>query len=246
MFKRQRRVASDPTYFVHWDPEIRRHERCPVVGERRDTKDVKPEPVWLIDGRYHFMIVREATDCRTYGPNARLFRVGEVEGLEARSFSAKWPTTGYCEAYRVLEELPLAVAFGPRGDRALEIVTRTERLTPAEVGALAAILPRATAPVTDWNRLKEVGLDEASFSGRSRISWALTMLAFTTSDDLYEMRDGCTLEPVVTDPGWCRVLDWAQGAASAALVGQEDVERVWTEAVGVMAAEPTTQASFWP
>ncbi len=244
MFKRRRRVASDQTYFVHWNPEIRRHERCPVVGERRDAKDT-PAPSWFMGQPYRFEVVREASDCHTYGPNTRLFRVGEVEGLEARSFTEKWPITGYCEAYRVLEELPLAAAFGSRGDRALEIVTLTERLTPAEVGALAGILPRGTAPDTDWKRLKDLGLDEASFSARDRIYWALTMLAYETSDDLYEMRDGCVLEPVITDPDWCRVLDWAQRAVSAALVGQDDVEQVWTDAVTVLSAQPTTRPSLW-
>ena len=166
MFKRLRRVASDQTYFVHWNPEIRRHERCPVVGERRDAKDT-PAPSWFMGQPYRFELVREATDCHTYGPNARLFRVGEVEGLEERSFTAKWPTTGYCEAYRVLEELPLAVAFGPHGDRALQIVTLTERMTSAEVEALAATLPAGTPPFPDYARLRLFGLEDTSSRPRA-------------------------------------------------------------------------------
>ncbi len=229
------RYAAQPaaTYVVEWDPQIvgRLGDPCPVVGQRLGLADMTP-PAWFREPR-RFDIARDPIQLTTYGREARLFRVGEVINLDPKSFRTLWPDSGYCDGYLVLEELPLALAFGPRGDRVLEIVGQIESLTAPEVEALAAILPPGP-PKSPAASVQGSGLEKAAQAGGGRVWSALTELAMRTSEDLYEIHDGCTPEPVITDPRWVRVERWAGAALRSSLLGEPDAEAVWRHAIGTL------------
>jgi hypothetical protein len=230
--------VAGPTYFVEWDPQIVGHlgDPCPVVGQRLGLGDMTPPP-W-VPGPRTFHIAQDPTTLIAYGPEARMFRVGEVVGLDPKSFRTLWPQSGYCDGYLVLEELPLATAFGPRGGRVLEVVGQVEVLSAPDVEALAAILPPGPPKAPAAAVMRGSGFDKPAYAAGGRIRAALISLAMRTSEDLYQIHDGCTPEPVISDPRWMLVERWAVEAMRSSLLGEGDGETEWLRAIEKLRERP--------
>jgi hypothetical protein len=223
----QRRYYVSSTLSSSWrgEPELVVGRRAPEPGTTRLGAFGKVNPPLAIHRREIDVLLDDSS---------RLFAVEEVIGLEARSFKGNWPDTGFAESYLVAEELPVALAYGPQAAVAIDIVSRLERLTAAQIKSLGQTARRVPPRPPEVIQRLRAGPHSAADVLARRIDRAVERCAVDAGvePNVWDWFRGCAADEVhVLDPDWQQARDKAREAVSAALVGCHSIARVFVQAM---------------
>lgn len=225
-------TAPDATYYAVWplaaytQPTV-----VPVVGERLDSGSLSYTPL------SHLEIALTPTDASPAGNTTRLFRVTDVQGLTEHSFRADHPGSGWCESYRIVEELPFHLVFGALGANIIALVERLERLSFPQIRSLGQrLLDQGVNETHRWADIDRAGLGWTGHAIGNRLGYAFRTRIWASAPESFG--EDAFGEPVLLlDPELDHALDQAAIALQALLLGDAAPASSVIEALDHLAPE---------